>query len=301
MKLTTTIDDFSVYTNNSLEASNYLNKAGFKYIDYSFCSDFKNNIGFFSNDYDGWLKKLKENAEEKGLKYVQAHAPMGKPISQNEHQRPFIGGTKKCIRACHDLGIENLVVHSGWERGLSREETFERNRDFYNELLQYSENYGVNVLTENFDKMYIDGIYWIDNPCDLKTLIDYVNHPLFHACFDVGHANLQDMPQHEQLAMLGEHVKAIHIQDNCGDEDYHLAPLLGTVNLDSVMAGLKSIDYTGYFTLEAINFPMPPHNRKPFDGEDIVGKLPLEIKHKTESLLYEIGKYILTSYNCFEE
>ncbi len=301
MKIATTTSDFSMYTNDTLLSSEYINEAGFKYIDYGFGCDFDSKIGFFSNDYDGWLKKLKEFAEKSSVKYVQAHSPMGRPIVKDDNQRPLIDGTKLCIKACADLGIENIVVHSGYDNGLSKDETFEKNREFYGELLNYAENFGVNILTENFNKMCIPGIFWIDNATDLLALIDYIDHPLFHACFDIGHANLQDMPQHKEMAILGEHIKAIHMQDNWGDDDYHVAPFFGTTNIDSVMAGLKAIDYKGYFTFEACNILLPAHRRRGFEGEGQLLTPPLDLKLKAEALLYEIGKTILSTYGCFEE
>ncbi len=301
MKIATTTSDFSSYTSDALMASRYIKRAGFKYIDYGFGDDFAKSVGFFSNDYDGWLKKLKKYMEKSSVKYVQAHSPMGRPIVKDDEQSAFIEGTKLCVKACADLGVENIVVHSGYDSGLSKEETFEKNRRFYLEILKYAEEFGVNILTENFNKMCIPDLFWIDNATDLLELIKYVDHPLFHACFDIGHANLQEMPQHEELAILGKHVKAIHVQDNLGDDDYHLAPFFGTTNFDSVMKGLKDVDYKGYFTFEACNIMVPGPRRRSFEESDLLLNPPLGLKIKAESLIYEIGKTILGAYGMFEE
>ena len=301
MKIATTTSDFSLYTSDALTASKYIKKAGFKYIDYSFGADFGQKIGFFSNDYDGWLKKIRKYMEKSSVKYVQAHSPMGRPIVKDDEQQALIEGTKLCVKACADLGIENLVVHSGYKEGNAKAETYEQNREFYLDLLKYAENFGVNILTENFNKMFDPNIFWIDNATDLLELIKYVDHPLFHACYDIGHANLQDMPQHEELAILGSHVKAIHVQDNLGDDDFHLAPFFGTTNFDSVMKGLKDIDFKGYFTFEACSIPVSGYRRRKFEGSELLLNAPLSVKLKTEALIYEIGKAILEAYDCFEE
>lgn len=301
MKIATTTGDFSLYTTDSLKASEYVKDAGFSYIDYSFGTDFGNGVGFFSNDYDGWLKKLREFTNKNSVKYVQAHSPMGRPIVKDDEQSAFIEGTKLCIKACADLGIENLVVHSGYKEGNTKAETYEQNRDFYLDLLKYAENFEVNILTENFNKMFDPNIFWIDNATDLLELIKYVDHPLFHACYDIGHANLQDMPQHEELALLGSHVKAIHVQDNLGDDDFHLAPFFGTTNFDSVMKGLKDIDFKGYFTFEACNIMVTGSRRRKFEESSLLQDPPIDLKIKAEALIYEIGKTILGAYGMFEE
>ena len=105
----------------------------------------------------------------------------------------------------------------------------------------------------------------------------------------------------EQLAILGSHVKAIHVQDNLGDDDFHLAPFFGTTNFDSVMKGLKDIDFKGYFTFEACSIPVSGYRRRKFEGSELLLNAPLSVKLKTEALIYEIGKAILEAYDCFEE
>ena len=147
--------------------------------------------------------------------------------------------------------------------------------------------------------MFMDGVYWIDNAGDLCEFVDYVNHPNLKAVWDTGHGNLQDMPQHEQLKILGDRVMALHVQDNRGDDDHHVAPFFGTLNLDSVMKGLTDIGYSGYFTFESDNFFS--RERRGFDGENRLSLPPVDLMIKAENLLYEIGKSILSAYNCYEE
>ena len=79
------------------------------------------------------------------------------------------------------------------------------------------------------------------------------------------------------------------------------APFFGTLNLDSLMHGLIDIGYRGYFTFEATNFFLPGKKRRPFDSDQKLLNAPLPLKLQAERLLYEIGKYTLTAYNCFEE
>lgn len=301
MKLATTTGDFAAYTDTQEEAILHIKKAGFKYIDYSFGKDFRNNMGIAGSNPKEYLEKIKSFAEENGVKFVQSHAPMGKPLVKDENYDSFIEANKKCIEACGVLGIENLVVHSGYDTGLTKEETFLQNKDFYYKLLPVAEKYGVNILTENFNKMWDPNTFWIDNATDMRALIDLVDHPLFHCCWDTGHANLQEMSQYDELKIIGNDVYALHIQDNFGNDDHHIMPYFGSMNLDSVMHGLKDIGYNGYFTFEADAKLHPLYRRKSFQKDTRLFKPPVEILDKAESLLYDIGKYILTSYDCFEE
>lgn len=304
MKLATTTGDFALYTNSQFEAMKYIHAAGFRYLDYSFGMDYKERTGVYSDDWKGHIQQVKELADALSITFIQAHAPMGfpwgMPLAKKEPLPQFIADNQRCIEACAMLGIPNIVVHSGYRKGLTREETFAENKEFYMELLRFAEPYGVNILTENFNKMEVPGLYWIDNAPDLRALIDYVDHPLFHACWDIGHANLQEMPQDEALRLLGGHVRALHIQDNMGDKDSHFAPYFGTTNMDSVMHGLMEIDYKGYFTFESDAILLNPVRRRPYAKDTRLLRAPLGLRIEAEKYMYQIGRYVLSAYDCYE-
>ena len=301
MKLATTTGDFSPYAQTQTDCMRWIREAGFRYMDYNFGMDWSRKNGVFGPDRGAFLTDVLREADRLGASFVQAHAPMGKPIERGAYHDEFVEMNLRCIEACAVLGIDRLVIHSGYEMGISKEECFARNRDFFLELLPAAEGAGVNILVENFNKMCVDGMYWIDNAPDLRALIDLVDHPFFHAVWDAGHANMQDMPQHEALRIVGSHVMALHVQDNMGDTDAHMAPFFGTLNLDSLMRGLSDIGYRGYFTFEAGNFFLPGNRRRPFEGENRLLNPPLDLRIRAEALLYDIGRTVLGAYGCYEE
>jgi len=301
MKLATTTGDFSAYTASQTESMEYIRQAGFKYLDYNFCTDYSWKSGVYASDWKEHVENVKRTADKLGAQFVQAHSPMGTPIKRGEGYIPFIEATKRSIEVAAEFGVKNIVVHSGYELGISIEETFERNKQFFMELLHFAEKFDINVLVENFNRMCIENMYWIDNAKDLRAMVDYVDHPLFHACWDAGHGNMQDMPQDESLRILGEHVYALHVQDNMGDDDSHIAPFFGTLNLDALMHGLSDIGYQGYFTFESGNILPSVRNRRPFAKDERLKRAPLSLRIKAEEFLYEIGKCTLQAYDCFEE
>ena len=253
---------------------------------------------------DNWKKyadELLDMAEEKNFKFVQSHSPLGRPLVFDEEHEQFIADTKRSIEASAYLGIKNIVVHSGYAKGMSKEETFKQNLSFYQELLLYAEKYNINILTENFNKMCSKDYYWIDSAETIKELVDYINHPLLKVCWDAGHGNLQELPQDKAISLLGDDLVALHIQDNFGYSDDHLMPFLGTLNIDSLMHGLLDIGYKGYFTFEAGNTPLSANRRRKYEQDNRCINLPIKFRKQFEKILYDIGKYILTQYNCFEE
>ncbi len=297
MKLSTGV--CSLGGHNRLENIELCNAAGFKHFDYSF-GEFYENSGFYA-DFEGYTKLVKETMAKLGVDFVQSHAPAGKPFLNEENWKALVDATGVAIRACHELGIESTVVHSGYLQYMSKEECFERNRQFYREILKEAEKYGVYVLVENYNKMYREDYFWIDNATDLAAMVKYIDHPLCKACWDAGHANLQEMPQDEELRILGDCVMSTHIHDNKGDKDTHLVPLQGTLNLDSVMRGLIDIGYKGAFNYELDVLFANPANRRPFSGEARLANVPREIEIAYQKYLYELGKTTLEAYGVFED
>ena len=298
MKLATTTGDFSAYTDSQAISLEHIRKAGFHYADYNFGCDYSRKNGVYGENFEKYFDEINQVSEKLGIKLIQSHAPMGKPLADGGK---LLADTIRCVEACGAWNIPNLVVHSGYIKGLSPEETFERNKEFFMPLLERAEKYNVNILVENFNKMCIDGLYWIDNATDLLRMIECVNHPLFHAVWDTGHANMQEMPQDEELRLLGKHVRAVHIQDNHGNEDNHLVPFSGTMNLDAIMTGLSDIGYDGYFTFEVSGFFNPASKRRQYARDTRLASAPIELRDAFERYLYDLGKCVLEKYNCFEE
>ncbi len=299
MKLATTTADFAGYTKSQTEAMEYIRRAGFKYIDYNFGSDYNSKTGIFGSDPEGHIENVLKKADELGVKLIQSHSPMGRPLADEDGS--FLRDTAKCVEACAKMGIPNVVIHSGYLKDISKEECFERNKCFFMPLIELGEKYNVDILVENFNKMTHDDVFWIDNAYDLLAMVEYVNHPRFQAVWDVGHANMQEMPQDEALRMLGKHVRALHVQDNMGNTDSHIAPFFGTTNLDSLMHGLIDIGYEGYFTFEACAIMLSGGRRRKFEADKRLLEAPLSLRIKAEEFMYEIGKTTLEAYGCFEE
>lgn len=299
MKLATTTGDFGGYTNSQIQALRYVREAGFQYADYNFGMDYKHRNGVYSECYEDYFAQVNAATAEIGIQLIQAHSPMGTPL--NDPDGNFLADTLRCVDACGAWGIPNLVVHSGYAHGLDVQQTLAANKVFFAPLLARAEKYGINILVENFNKMCVPGLFWIDNATDLRALIDYVDHPLFHAVWDVGHANLQDMPQDEELRVLGSHVRALHVQDNLGDTDSHLLPFLGTTSMDALMHGLQEIGYDGYFTFEVGGIFMPSERKRPYPGDVRLAKAPLSLRLAADRYMYDLGKCVLQEYGCFEE
>lgn len=309
MKIATTIGDFDGYVKNDAEAVRAFEGTGFRHLDFSFYNSNYDGSPFMT---DNWVKEIaaaSKEAEKLGFDFVQAHSPKNDIFLDDPDT--VIKGNIRAIEACGYLGINKLVVHSGRNPNLkkSKENAVKNNeeiRRFFESLYPAMEKYNVYVLAENYTPS--DDICGYYSGEDLCALMECCNHPLMGVCWDIGHANLSEpADQYENIMKLGDYLKAVHIQDNFGVHDDHICPLTGTVDIDAVMRGLKDVGFIengGTFTFEANNLVTRSGswpNKRNESGECLAANPCIEVKKQAERLLFEIGKHILTKYDCFED
>lgn len=306
MKLATTTRDFDRFCETYEEKIGHIANAGFKNIDMGIYT-VSRNADLLEND--NWMDRCKQILEfsgKLGVKLVQAHAPTGNPLLTGQRHDDLVKYTIRSIDVCGALGIPNIVVHAGWESGIGQDEWFEKNREFYAKLFDAMEKNNVNVLVENGTRVNLKDrdCYYLYTGADMKSFVKYVDHPLFHACWDTGHANAEGA-QYDQIMAMGKDLYAIHFNDNLGKCDEHILPYCGTMNMDDIMHGLIDNGFGGYLTFEACNMLRPfvynKGNRRDCPMEKRLSEPTLAMQDIVEKLLYEIGRHILTSYGIFEE
>lgn len=300
MKIATTTDNFLYYCDNDIDRIRELHRGGFRYIDLSMYF-FTPDSPYMSDDWKTPVRALKEEADRLGMKFVQAHSQGGNALRPDPERVEFlVAATLRSLEICRELGIKNTVVHSGTADGLTKEEWFEKNKAFYSRLFPMMEETGVNVLVENSTKVNTKGRYCANSGKDMVEFLNYVGHPLLHACWDTGHANCEGS-QYQDILDLGKELYAIHYNDNHGERDEHLIPYLGTMNHDEVMHALIDAKYEGYFTLECSSSLLQPRRRREFAADTRLLKPQLFMQRHAEKLMYDTAKYILESYGVFEE
>ena len=133
-------------------------------------------------------------------------------------------------------------------------------------------------------------------------------------CWDTAHGNLHPdacaLGQYDNIVAIGDKLHALHISDNFGGSLHHHSwPYAGIINFDSVMQGLLDVHFTGPFNYEA-SYTLLHHNNMPVrrkawehDGKTVTKLLdpPIGLKIEAVNLLFNIGKHILDTYDCFEE
>ncbi len=307
MRLATTTADFCGYCETTAEAVRAYEGTGFTHLDYSFYRANYPGSPFMGNERMKDVVASAAEAQRLGFDFVQAHSPGNDYFSDDTET--VIKGNIYAIEACAYLGIDRIVVHSGRNNRFVKSDGMKDYlagvRSFYEALFPAMEKYNVRVLAENYIPTS-EEVCSFYNADDLNSLLDFCNHPLLGVCWDVGHANLINPDQYNDIIKLGERLCAVHIQDNFGLRDDHICPLMGTLDIDSVMRALKDngfIARNGVFTFEADNIVSRsgswPNRRNEF-GKAAASTPSLEVKRAAVRLMFEVGKDILTKYGLFE-
>ncbi len=302
MKLATTTSDFERFCGSYIDCVKNVHQAGFRFVDLSLYTVKENDSLLLLENWKNTASELKNYASDNGIEFVQSHAPNINPLASEYDFQRSLELMTRAIEICGFLEIPNLVVHPGWKKPLSKEEWSVQNKSFFEKLFPLMEKHNVNVLHENTATPNLPW-YSPKNGQDMREFSDFVNHPLFHSCWDTGHGNIEG-GQYEELLAIGDDLYAVHINDNMGEKDQHIIPFFGTVNMDAVMNALIDIGFKGPFTFEAGTCLRPDQYwlgcRKEFPGDTRLLNAPLELQQELEKYMYAVGKHILSSYDVFE-
>ena len=134
-------------------------------------------------------------------------------------------------------------------------------------LLPLAEKEGIVIAVENT----LPGptsIRWGSKPEHFELFVKKFSHPSFGLCLDTGHASVCKGPEGPAIFLkaMAPRLVALHLQDNAGDRDSHLAPGKGLINWKTFFQGLVSIKYSYSATIEAAPFSFGPNNTHSIDA-----------------------------------
>lgn len=147
----------------------------------------------------------------------------------------------QAYQAALALGADKIIFHScrvplvnypqGWA---------ERMAEFWQRFLEkHSE---LDICMENvFD----------EDPALFLKVIQNVRHPRFSLCLDAAHAHcFSPVPVREWVGMLGPYIGHVHVHDNLGDKDSHLAVGDGSLPWDDILPKLRRLSPSAAWTIE---------------------------------------------------
>src|SRR5215471_11556466 len=227
------------------EVLGHIAAAGFRGVEI-FCSR-----AHFDYNAKSEIREVASALADNRLALSSLHAPTsrdlsptregGQPLSICEVERvrriEAMDELKRAIDVSEELPFPRMIVHMGG----SREVPDPRKRDAafssLEHLILHARHAGVTICVENTTSE-------MGEPAYLRSFVEETRLTGLRFNFDIGHAHLAELPEEERLekgfAPLRDLVSSVHLHDNHGDKDEHLAPYEGTIDWPAAVKLLKS-------------------------------------------------------------
>lgn len=265
-----------------VEALSALKKAGFDVVDMNFASYSRGDGPMTRHDWREWCYSQKAQADKLNQGIDQAHAHFYSLRSDNTEDPRDRELIERSIEGAGIMGVKWMVFHPyncNVDDWYSHDESLKINRELFWQYANLCRSLGIHIAIENMIGNDRRGRRYCSGCDELIELVDELNDPLFGICWDFGHANLNGINQVASLRKIGKRLKTLHVNDNHGKNDDHMAPFFGSINWEPIMKALKEIEYDGDFTYEIFRF----HNG-----------LPDALQPMTLEYTYRIAQYLLS-------
>ena len=205
---------------------------------------------YYRDSHDeAFYRELRDYAKEKGISFWQAHAPYETSFAEEEKNKQRFRDIVTSMRHASWLGVQRMVVHPArhlpCNEPAQHEIMMAYNRNFYQSLIPYAEEFGMKIAIENI-------MYSVTQTAEgLLALIHGLDNEVFTVCCDIGHAHIAGQDAAEMIRTLGRHITCTHVHDNDGKQDLHTLPYHGTIDWESVMQALAESGYEGNLNYEA--------------------------------------------------
>jgi len=146
------------------------------------------------------------------------------------------------LEVARDLNIYNVIFHHGYVPNTSSPEGWiRRSVEFWKGILEQTPE-RIRLHLENFLE---------DTPEIIKRLVDGVNSPRLRICLDIGHVHaFSETSVFEWVETLRSRISYVHIHDNKGKKDEHLAIGDGCIPIKRVLDAIETQSNEALWALE---------------------------------------------------
>ncbi len=201
------------------------------------------------------VRAMASALEAQHLRLVSMHAPTsrdlsamresGMPLSICEVERvrrvEAMDELKRVIDVADDLPYARLILHMGGPRETADPRKRDAAFSTLEHLILHAHHAGITICVENTTSEMGDPGY-------LRAFVDETRLTGLRFNFDIGHANLAELPEDERLgksfSALRELVSSVHLHDNHGEKDEHIPPYDGTIDWTAAIKILQSAPQT---------------------------------------------------------
>ncbi len=144
------------------------------------------------------------------------------------------------------LDARTIVFHPNFIASIHNEryrsQWTDRQTDFWAPLAERAQGLGLVIALENM---------WEFDPYIIQEVLRQIDSPALRACIDVGHTQLfSSIDLDNWLEVMAPYLVHLHLNNNLGKVDEHLAFDDGVINYEEVMPKLRALPLHPAFSLE---------------------------------------------------
>lgn len=168
-------------------------------------------------------------------------------------RRASVAEMRRSLDVAVNLGAMKVVLHPSRVAGMGafvmdvvKSHAFA----FLEQIVTAAQSLDVTICVENMFPHNRLGV----EPDDFEEI--FASFPSLQLTLDTGHANIEDRRGrrlNELVVRFGERISHIHISDNLGQRDDHLAVGQGTIDFPRLVRHLDAIGYNDSVTLEVFD------------------------------------------------
>jgi D-psicose/D-tagatose/L-ribulose 3-epimerase len=186
---------------------------------------------------------------------VTVCTPETNPIGETPAIRQAaLGHLKTAIDMCFAVGATHLCgpIHSALGvfsgTGPTADE-WSRGKETLAQAADHAKQAGVTLVVEYLNRFEN---YFLTSAADATRFVTEVNHPNLKTMYDTFHANIEEKCIETAVKTMAPVMAHVHISEN--DRS---TPGEGGVDWDTTFKALKSVNYDGWFMVEAFGLALP--------------------------------------------
>ncbi len=264
------------------------------------CADYEfspaNQTGWADSDPDAWAKRLKTRLDEIGIRPVSAHVSGFNPAED-------YAKVEQAVRCAGALGVNNAVIPLGWTKDNARYEYEQNNLEYLKRLLAAASGSGVTLLIEHSGSWL--GQHYTHHAIELIRMLEKLGEPeRLKVSLNTGNLGVAEIKPYTEILLLGKRILNVDLSDNFGGmplavhperEALGLAPMMGYIDFDRVMQGLKETAYSGGFNLR-MNMPRVFPKSASRRADAPLRLMPPELTRRLHSWSLHIVEHMLDVY-----
>ncbi|PTD93897.1 hypothetical protein C9439_05250 [archaeon SCG-AAA382B04] len=177
---------------------------------------------------------------------ISVHAPYRgiNLASDNEKERKnSVKKIEQLLKDSSEIRAKYVTIHPGTiSRNNGKERAWKQNLKSFKEIAEAAEKNQIQVGVENMPEMRsILGKHY----SEIFGLVDSVNNQYLNAVLDVGHANTTG--QLDNFLKEKQKINHLHLHDNFGKRDQHLAMGEGNVEISKLVKEINQMDVIKVF------------------------------------------------------